>query len=232
MFLASAHEPDETWIASAVERAAAQCFTSSVRKVDFKKSSPTYRAKSGVFDVIEIPQTQYLMSDGAGDPSQAQAYPDAIQTLYPVAYTIKAASKKADKDYVVPPLSGLWWADDLASFTTARDRSKWLWTMMMMVPDWISRADFATAALLAKKKDLPSFEKLRLDCLTEGTCVQTLHLGPYDAEGPTIARMHEEFMPVNGLKPTGKHHEIYLSDPRRVAPEKLRTILRQPVVAV
>ena len=200
-------------------------------KVDFKRTLPRYTAKSGAFDVIDVPATQYLMIDGEGDPGEAQAYPDAVQTLYPVAYTIKAASKKADKDYVVPPLSGLWWAQDLTSFTTARDRSKWLWTMMIMVPDWITQADFGEAACAVQHKDLPAFDKLRLDCLIEGTCVQTLHIGPYDAEGPTIAQMHQEFMPDQGLKPTGKHHEIYLSDPRRVAPEKLKTILRQPVEA-
>ena len=187
-------------------------------KVDFKKQDG-YRAKAGEFRILELPPLQYLMIDGHGDPNTAP-YRDAIEQLYPVAFRLKFASKAAGRDYVVPPLEALWSAPDMASFTTARDKSAWDWTLLMMVPDWITAGDFRAAA--------PSAD-IRFATLEEGRCVQTLHLGPFDDEGPTLARLHDEFIPNHGFAMTGRHHEIYLSDLRRVEPAKLRTILRQPV---
>ena len=147
-----------------------------------------------------------------------------------MAYKLKFMSKKeSGKDYVVPPLEGLWWAENMEAFT-ARDKSAWDWTMMIMQPEWITQEMFEEGVRqVGKKKNLLALSKLRLETYREGLSVQIMHTGSYDDEGPTIARMHHEFMPENSYEPAGKHHEIYLSDPRRVAPEKLETVLRQPI---
>jgi len=202
-------------------------------KVDFKKTMPSYKAKRGVFSLVDVPKLQYLAIDGAGAPASAD-YLDAITTLYPAAYTLKFMSKvELERDYVVPPLEALWWADDMSVFTTNYDPSRWEWSAMLMVPDWIDRAMFEQAvAKVDAKKDLPMLGQLRLMELAEATCVQTLHLGPFSEEGPVLKEMHEVYIPGEGLRMTGRHHEIYLSDFRKVAPEKLRTILRQPVERV
>ena len=199
-------------------------------KVDLKKTLDGYQARHGVFRVIAVPPLSYLMVDGHGDPNSAPAYADALATLYPVAYALKFASKHDGRDYVVPPLEGLWWADDMAAFTTARDKSRWSWTMMLLVPDWLDASSVDAAVAQAAAKNPPALEKLRFATFSEGRCVQTLHVGSYDDEAGVLARMHDEFLPEHGLRLGGTHHEIYLSDPRRVAPERLRTILRQPVV--
>lgn len=200
-------------------------------KIDFKKNMESYRAKAGKFQIIEVPQLQYLMVDGHGDPNTSPEYTRALEALYPVAYKLKFASKKElGRDYVVPPLEGLWWVSDMGAFTVARDKSKWDWAMMIMVPDWISREFFDAVLASIPAKDQPvRLGDVRLETLDEGLSVQTLHIGPYDDEAAVLAQMHGEFIPANDLQMTGKHHEIYLSDPRRNVPEKLRTILRQPV---
>jgi hypothetical protein len=200
-------------------------------KVDFKKTLDSYRARRGELRILDVPAMQYLMVDGKGDPNTSQEYADALAALYPVAYRLKFASKRElDRDYVVPPLEALWWATDMTAFTSARDKSQWLWTAMIMTPDWITfeMVDDALAAVAAKDRP-DALEQVRLEHLEEGRCVQTLHIGPYDEEGPVLADMHDRFIPEAGLRMTGKHHEIYLSDARRVEPAKLRTILRQPV---
>ena len=203
-------------------------------KTDFKTSLDTYRARAGEFRIVEVPPLQYLMVDGHGDPNTAQAYADALAALYPVAYKIKFASKRdLERDYVVPPLEALWWASDMSAFTSARDKSRWDWTAMLMVPEWITPQMFDEAVTDVAAKDRPSsLGKLRMEALDEGTAVQTLHIGPYDAEAETLAELHHRFIPDEGFRMTGKHHEIYLSDARRVAPSRLRTILRQPVERV
>lgn len=200
-------------------------------KVDLKRSVEGFRAKRGEFEVLRLPQLRYLMIDGSGDPNTAPEYAEALEALYPVAYKLKfASSRQLGRDYVVPPLEGLWWADDMRSFTTGRDKSRWSWTMMLMVPEWIERPMFEAALAQAGAKQQPSrLGDVRLEALSEGLCVQTLHVGTFDDEGPVLDRMHREFIPQQGLRMTGKHHEIYLSDARRVEPAKLRTILRQPV---
>lgn len=202
-------------------------------KVDFKQTLASYRASRGRFDVIEVPELQYLMIDGHGNPNTA-VYTEAVQALYPVAYKLKFASKRElGRDYVVPPLEGLWWADDMALFTTARDKSQWNWTMMLMVPGWLDSSMFDAALAQVAAKDPPArLGDVRLSALAEGRCVQTLHVGSFDEEAETLARMHDEFIPNHGFEMSGRHHEIYLSDPRKTAPEKLRTILRQPVVSL
>lgn len=200
-------------------------------KVDLKKELDSYRARVGEFRVVDVPMLRYLMVDGHGDPNVVPAYAAALATLYPVAYKLKFASKRElDRDYVVPPLEGLWWASDMASFTSARDKSAWDWTMMLLVPDWVPAELFDDAVGEVGRKNPPvSLDRVRLEALEEGRCVQTLHAGSYDDEGPVLERMHDEVIPRAGFRMTGKHHEIYLSDPRRVEPERLRTILRQPV---
>ncbi|MFV0315393.1 MAG: GyrI-like domain-containing protein [Microthrixaceae bacterium] len=200
-------------------------------KIDFKKTFPTYRARKGRFDVVTVPRLQYLMIDGHGDPNTSVAYAEALATLYPVAYKFKFFSKNAlDRDYVVPPLEALWWADDMEAFTTGRDKSRWDWTAMLMVPDWLDDDHLRDAIdQLRAKGGAPALDSLRLEGLDEGLAAQTLHVGSYDDEAPVLAEMHDAFIPTNGYVMTGKHHEIYLSDPRRTTPDKLRTILRQPV---
>lgn len=201
-------------------------------KVDLKKTLDAYQARRGELRVVEIPRMSYLMIDGSGDPNTTAQYTESLEALYPLAYALKFASaRELGRDYVVPPLEGLWWADDMASFTTARDKSLWHWTLMLMVPDWIPSelVDVATAKVAAKKGPPKRLEEVRVESLTEGLCVQTLHVGSFDDEAPVLARMHDEFIPDAGLRLSGKHHEIYFSDFRRVAPEKLRTLLRQPV---
>ncbi|WP_137843210.1 GyrI-like domain-containing protein [Microbacterium sp. 2FI] len=196
-------------------------------KTDLKTEIASYRARQGVFEVVDVPPLRYLMIDGHGDPN-GPVYADAISTLFPVAYKLKFASRnELDRDYVVMPLEALWWSDDMASFTSVRDKSQWDWTAMILTPDWITDDQFARARKAAA--GAPAIDRLRLETLSEGRCVQILHLGPFDEEGPVLDRMHHEFIPGAGLQMTGRHHEIYLSDIRRTEPSKLRTILRQPV---
>lgn len=204
-------------------------------KTDFTKTLDGYRAQRGTFRLVDVPEMQYLMIDGHGDPNTAPEFAEAVAALYPVAYTLKFASKRElGRDYVVPPLEGLWRADDMDSFTVARDKSRWDWTLLLMVPDWIDHDRYSAAAEQVRaKKDRPArLDDVRLETLSEGRCVQTLHVGSYDDEAPVLAQLHHEFIPDSGLRMTGTHHEIYLSDRRRVAPEKMRTILRQPVATV
>lgn len=203
-----------------------------MNKVDLKKSLDSYQAKHNVFRVLDIPKMQYIMVDGHGDPNTSQDFKDAIFALYPVAYKIKFASKiNLGKDFVVMPLEGLWWAEDMSTFTTARDKSQWDFTLMIMQPDWVTQEMFANVVAKLAEKDSPKFlDKVRFETLDEGTSVQTLHVGSFDDEAEILDRMHHSFIPENNLKMTGKHHEIYLSDFRKVAPEKLKTILRQPVI--
>jgi hypothetical protein len=196
-------------------------------KTDLKKQIPSYIARRGVFEIIDVPPLRYLMIDGHGDP-KTKPYSDAIATLFPVAYKLKFMSKRElDRDYVVMPLEALWWSTDMASFTSDRDKSRWDWTAMILTPDWITDDQFTRAREAAS--DAPALGKLRLGELTEGRCVQTLHIGPFDDEGPILDRLHNEFIPAHGFRMTGTHHEIYLSDIRRTDPAKLRTILRQPI---
>ncbi|CAL9342714.1 hypothetical protein SUDANB121_00313 [Nocardiopsis dassonvillei] len=201
-------------------------------KADFKRTLDCYRAERGRFRVLDVPELRYLMIDGHGDPN-GSAFAAAVGALYPVAYRLKFASRRElGRDYVVMPLEGLWWSDDMDVFTVARDKSRWDWTLMIMVPEWTGADMFAAAVEAAGAKNPPErLGDVRLQALAEGRCVQTLHVGPFDEEGPLLERMHRGFIPEQGLRPGGRHHEVYLSDLRRAAPERLRTLLRQPVVA-
>ncbi|HEX8347777.1 MAG TPA: GyrI-like domain-containing protein [Actinoplanes sp.] len=199
-------------------------------KVDFRRQMKELYAPSGKdFSVVDVPGMPFLMVDGNGDPNTAQAYADAVEALYSVSYAVKFASKHAGRDYVVPPLEGLWSADDPSAFGR-RAKDEWCWTMMIMQPAWIT-ADMVEHAITATatKKNPPALPLVRFEEYEEGTAVQILHVGSYDDEAPTLRRLHQEYMPAHGYTFNGRHHEIYLSDPRRTEPAKLRTVLRQPV---
>jgi hypothetical protein len=199
-------------------------------KIDLKKDlKQLYHASARQVAQVEVPPLRYLMIDGIGDPNTSLDYARAVEALFTVSYTARFALKKSPAaiDYAVMPLEGLWWADDLSAFT-AGDKANWRWTMMILQPDFVSDADIAAAIAAAiRKKTLPALEKLRLAEFHEGPCAQILHVGPFSEEGPTIARLHD-FIRARGSL-TGKHHEIYLSDVRRAAPAKWKTILRQPM---
>ena len=200
-------------------------------KIDLKKQIPSYTAPRGRFEIVTVPPLQFLMIDGHGDPNTSAAYARALASLFPLAYALKFLSKRElERDYTVMPLEALWWADDMDSFTTARDKSRWSWTLLNLVPDWITveHVDAARRAV-EKKGGAPVLDMLRLEMLDEGHVVQTLHVGSYDDEAPVLDAIHSEFIPEHSLRMTGRHHEIYLSDPRRTASDKLKTILRQPV---
>jgi hypothetical protein len=202
-----------------------------VEKLDLKRFwKPFYESKAGVIIAVDASSLSYLMVDGEGDPNTSASYQAAVEALYSLSYTLKFAVKKGPRavDYGVLPLEGLWWADDPGVFIRP-DKSTWKWTAMIAQPEFIT-ADEVEAARkeVRRKKNLDSLDLVRFECFCEGEAAQVLHIGPYSAEGPTIERLHG-FIRAAGKQLRGKHHEIYLSDPRRTAQEKLKTILRQPM---
>ncbi|MEH2586862.1 GyrI-like domain-containing protein [Bradyrhizobium sp. AZCC 1721] len=200
-----------------------------MEKLDLKKvRKPLFTAPLNRFVTIDVPPVSYLMIDGHGDPNTAQAYRLAVESLYATAFTIKFSCKANGKDFVVMPLEGLWSAPDPESFS-ARRKDEWEWTMMIMVPDYVDDETFLAARIKAREKLGALPDSLRLESLEEGLCLQALHVGSYDDEGPLLARLHGEVMPSGGYDFAGRHHEVYLSDPRKTAPEKLKTVIRQPV---
>lgn len=200
-------------------------------KLDLKKTfKHLYNPSAKAFTVVDVPSFSFLMVDGRGDPNTTAEYQTAVEALYSVSYTLKFMVKKGQGiDYTVMPLEGLWWAEDWAAYTADR-RDDWQWTMMIHQPELVT-AELVAEAIeqVRTKKKLERAADLRFESYQEGLAVQIMHIGPYSAEGPTLARMHHEFIPQNGYEMTGKHHEIYLGDPRRTAPEKLKTVLRQPI---
>ncbi len=201
-----------------------------MEKIDLgKELKPLWSPPKGKFVPVDVPKLQFLMIDGTGDPNKAQSYKDALDALYSVAYTAKFMLKLGPRkiDFRVMPLEGLWWSDDMNDFRKAR-KDRWKWTAMIAMPDVVTKADIRAAmAKAAEKKELPALKLLRLEPFREGKAMQTLYLGPYADEGPTIAALHKAIADA-GHKLRGKHHEIYMSDPRRTAPAKLKTIIRQP----
>lgn len=199
-------------------------------KVDFKRElKHLYNPSQKVFSVVDVPPMSFVMIDGHGDPNRAPEYQEAVEALYAVAYGLKFMVKKEQGvDYGVLPLEGLWWVDDMAEFSMEA-KEEWDWTMMVMQPEWVTAELVERArADVARKKNPPALPKLRFEVYHEGLAVQILYVGPYDEEAPTIARMHA-FAEQEGYALRGKHHEIYLSDPRRTAPERLKTVIRQPI---
>ncbi len=200
---------------------------------DIKKTYPSlYAPRAGEdFHIVEVPELTFLQIDGHGDPNTTPAYTNAVQALYTLSYSIRAVAKKQlGRAHVVGPLEGLWSAEDSRAFATGA-KSEWDWTMLISQPAWITTEMFEAAmATATKKRNAPTaLASVWLAPYTEGASVQILHVGSYDDEAPVLARLHDEFFPEHGLTFSGRHHEIYLSDPRRTEPSKLRTILRQPV---
>jgi len=199
-------------------------------KIDLKKENKEfYYPSTKDVSMVDVPEMKFLMIDGRGDPNTSQEYQDAMETIFPVSYKTKFISKKEkSQDYVVMPLEGLWWADNMEEFST-HDRSSWKWTVMIRQPDFITQSMINKAIKeLEKKKNLPAIPKLRFESFKEGQSVQIMHIGPYgEAEAPAFNKLHD-FIENNGYLLKGKHHEIYISDMRRTKPEKLKTVIRQP----
>ena len=208
-------------------------------KIDFKKADkPYYSAPSDRWIAVEVPAWQFLSVEGQGDPATSPAYSLAVSALYGLSYGLKFRSKSVHgRDYVVGPLEGLWWADDMEAYRTG-DRAAWKWRMMIRQPDWVTHADLAAACTAARDKTSKDLDAkamaAKLDAATlgtfeEGLALQRLYFGPYVDEAPLLIDLHDRYLPDNGYQPTGLHHEIYLNDPRKVAPEKIKALLRQPV---
>jgi hypothetical protein len=201
-----------------------------MEKLDLRKQfKELYAPSSKVVTVVEVPELAFLMVDGSGDPNTSSSFQGAVQALYGVAYTLKFASKKRGVDYPVMPLEGLWSLPEGEGFDFEGDKSGWRWTLMIVQPDHISPDDVSAAVKeVGKKRQLQALDGLRLERFEEGAAVQIMHVGPYSAEKANFERLHARIEEL-GCKPSGRHHEIYLGDPRRSAPEKLRTVLRQPM---
>jgi hypothetical protein len=197
--------------------------------IDYKKELKQLYAPSAKEVVqVEVPPLHFLMIDGQGDPNTAPEYVTAVETLYALAYALKFKVKRGASgvDFAVMPLEGLWWGADI-DWHDAGQRTSWQWTMMIMQPEHVTAALFEQALAETKKKPALALDRVRFERYDEGLAAQILHIGPYATEGPTIARLHA-FIEQHGRTLRGKHHEIYLGDPRKSAPEKLRTVIRQP----
>jgi hypothetical protein len=204
---------------------------SQATKLDLRQELKTlYGPRAGRPVLVEVPELSFLMVDGHGDPNLSQDYRDAVQALFGVSYAVKFAVKRAPGgiDYRVMPLEGLWWADDMSRFTVD-DKASWRWTALIAQPGLVTDELVEQAVATATaKRPLPAVGRVRLERWREGRAAQVLHLGPFSAEGPTIERLHS-FIAQQGLGRRGKHHEIYLADPSRTAPARLKTVIRQPV---
>jgi len=202
-----------------------------MEKLDLKKElKHLYQPSSKKATTVMVPAMNFLMIDGQGNPNTSQEFQDAMMGLYAAAYTLKFMIKLGPLaiDYPVMALEALWWADEDFPFTVSAYKEHWHWTAMIMQPDVVTPTLLDEARVTAqKKRDLPAIEKLRLECFDEGQAAQIMHIGPYSAEAPTIDKLHQ-FIEASGYQLRGKHHEIYLGDPRRTAPEKLKTAIRQP----
>lgn len=202
-----------------------------MKKINLKKDlKEFYNPSDKNCAFVDMPEMKFLMIDGCGDPNTSQEFQDAVEALYAVSYALKFMVKKGSLklDYGVMPLEGLWWADDMRVFQ-GDDKSNWKFTLMIMQPDIISNEMFTEAVATVRHKRNPvALDKIRLENFNEGKTAQIMHIGPFSEEGPTIEKLHG-FIADNKFQLTGKHHEIYLSDIRRAAPEKWKTILRQPI---
>jgi hypothetical protein len=202
-----------------------------MEKIDLKKQwKQLYQPSAKNVVAVDVPLFHYLMVDGEGDPNGSQPFQEAVEALYSLSYTLKFALKKGPRaiDYGVMPLEGLWWADDPKDFLLA-NKSTWKWTLMILQPEFITPVEVETAcAEVRKKKNPAGLDRVRFESLEEGPSAQILYTGTYADEAPTIQRLHD-FIQASGKQWHGRHHEIYLSDPRRTAPEKRKTILRQPM---
>jgi hypothetical protein len=202
-----------------------------MQKIDFKKRFPAlYSAPAEAPVIVEVPKLNFIMIDGSGDPNTSEEFQQAVEALFSTSYNLKFLIKKGPLaiDYGVLPLEGVWWAEDMTVFTEG-DKASWKWTLMIMQPEYVTSELFGQALeQVRKKKDPPALDRLRLESFHEGLSAQLLHIGPFSEEAPTIERLHR-FIEENGYHRRDKHREIYLSDLRRTAPEKLKTIIRQPI---
>jgi hypothetical protein len=200
-------------------------------KVDYKRELKHLYSAPREPSMVDVPGMAFLMIDGHGDPNTAPEYAAAVQALYAVAYTAKFAIRgtPGESDFSVMPLEGLWWVPDMATFSVT-NKQDWNWTLMIMQPAAVTATVFreSAEAALRKKPGLASIGRVQLEHFREGPAAQVLHIGPYSEEGPVIERLHD-FIADHGYVLSGTHHEIYLSDVRRTAPEKLKTIIRQPL---
>ncbi len=200
-------------------------------KYDFKKEKKNlYYPSDKKVSVVDVPRMNFLMIDGKGDPNTSQEYQDAMEALFPISYNVKFISKKENnQDYVVMPLEGLWWVDNMDEFTI-EDKESWNWTVMIMQPELVSEEMVKKAMEdVESKKNPVSLSKVRFKKFSERLSAQIMHIGPYGAaEVPTVEKLHE-FIEKSGYKIRDKHHEIYLSDVRRTKPERLKTVIRQPI---
>jgi hypothetical protein len=198
-------------------------------KIDLKKDlKEFYNPSKKEVSLVDVPEMNFLMIDGEGAP-ESEAFANSISALYPIAYTIKFDLKKADgTDFAVMPLEGLWWADNMNDFDPETgDRNKWKWTLMIMQPDFVTKEMFQKAVEeVKKKKNLSLIDKARFETFKEGKSVQILHIGRYIDETENIKKIHAKIAEIGKL--SGKHHEIFLSDFRKTAPDKLKTVVRQP----
>jgi hypothetical protein len=203
--------------------------TTTASTSDLRRSLPDLYSAGPTPTLLEVPDLPFLRIDGAGDPNTSAEYAEALRGLYATAYGVRFALKKgpAAVDAPVLPLEGLWWVPDMALFDVA-DKSAWLWTLQIPQAEAVTPDLVAEAAAAAARKGTAGADRVRLERFAEGRCAQVMHRGPYADEGPTVAALHA-FIADQGYLLTGKHHEIYLGDPRRTAPERLRTIIRQPV---
>jgi hypothetical protein len=201
-----------------------------VKKIDYKKElKHLYRPSAKDVAVVDVPVMNFLMIDGAGDPNTTPFFQEATEALFAVSYGLKFMIKKGEQpvDYGVMPLEGLWWADDMAQFSVEQ-KGDWQWTLMIMQPEYVTPDLFAEAVEQVKKKKNPAaLPLMRFEAYVEGQAAQIMHIGPFSEEGPTVAKVHD-FIAANGGELSGKHHEIYLSDIRKAAPEKWKTVVRQP----
>ena len=202
-----------------------------MKKIDYKKVLKNlYRPLVKTVETKDVPKMIFFMVDGKGDPNTAQNFQDAIEVLYPLSYTLKFMVKKGviGIDYGVLPLEGLWWADDMSSFTMGK-KDEWKWILMIMQPKIVTKKMVQEAIEQVKVKKNPvSLPLVRFESFSEGKAAQIMHIGPFSEEGPTVQKLHS-FIKDSGKKIIGKHHEVYLSDIRRAAPEKWKTIIRQPM---
>jgi hypothetical protein len=203
---------------------------SMTEKMDWKKDLKQLYLPPANPVTVDVPPINYLMLDGHGDPNHSEHYQAVVEALFSLAYTLKFAIKKAGSaEYAVYPAEGLWWVEDMREFNIEH-KENWDWTMMIAQPqpvtaEWVEQA--RREAL--KKKGLALLGQVRFETYTEGCSAQIMHTGPYSAEGPTVARLHA-YIAENGGGLHGKHHEIYLGDVRKAAPEKLKTVIRQPFI--
>ncbi len=205
--------------------------------IDYKKTEKELYLPKSTPSVIDVPRMTFITVDGKGDPNTSAEYTAAVELLYGLSYTVKMGNKSI-LEYVVPPLEGLWSVDDdfRGGGASISDKGKFIWTMIIRQPDFVTADIFEAAKItLAKKKPNLDISKAKLETITEGLCVQVMHIGSYDDEPATVAAL-DGFAIENSYAidsdDTRRHHEIYISDPRKVAPEKLKTVLRHPIVRI